>query len=603
MGTGTSLFPRAIMKSNWRSKVKPMTRKVKSSMAYVPAEKKAQRELGEVKTVMKRRTFLAALSGGFATAVLGKTTGAARPLTLDLRAPLRQAVSCIQNRMDPAAGYRPWFAVDVKDWIPTKLRHDVWDIGDMSGRFLEALVLARNMTAPTTDTLLAEQRIREFLNAQLGSEGLVVHEDRKGPDHMFSQGSALYGMVTDYDAGRDPALRRRIMALITGLDHHGRHQADYISFPDVATQFAPCAHMAAYQVLPIVRFYELSGESAALLYAERLSRWAFYHDPTVTAEGVITKTAWEGHLHAWMDTYSGIIRCARAGAGLDRKEVVTRSQKLYEWVKQNYTTPYGWVADSVGSETCETCTISSAMRLALELIKEGHTEYWNDIERFVRNQVVENQFRDVDHLGIQDPLTAQGLKGAFESYAAPNTLIAVRDGTIEGCCINGGIRCLFLAYQNVIHETAEVVRINLLLSHATPGIETISYLPHEGRFELYPQSAKTIWIRCPDGLNPDTVVVDGPAGLRHAIDRTGHALRISGAKPGARLVVTFEPGQHSNASVVATKKYDVKWRGDTVTQLTPPGRPYPIYQRDSLARLTRPLETRYEPYEQPRVQW
>jgi hypothetical protein len=552
---------------------------------------------------MRRRTFLATLSGSFAAGVLGKTTGSARPLTLDLRAPLREAVSCITNRIDPSAGYRPWFAVDVKNWTPTKLRHDVWDIGDMSGRFLEGLVLSRNMIEPTPEALLAEQRIRTYLNSQLGSDGLVTHADGKGPDHMFSQGSALYGLVTDYDARQDPALRGRIAALIAGLDRHARHEADYLLFPDVATPIAPCAHMAAYQVLPIVRFYELSGDGAALQYAERLSRWAFCHDPTVTAEGVITKTAWEGHLHAWMDTYSGIIRCARAGKGLDRREVVTRSQKLYEWVKQNYTSPYGWVADSVGSETCETCTISSAIRLALELIKEGHTEYWNDIERFVRNQVVENQFRDVDHLGIQDPLTARGLKGAFESYAAPNTLIAVQDGTIEGCCINGGIRCLFLAYQNTIHETAEAVRINLLLSHATPSVETVSYLPHEGRFELYPKSAKTIWVRCPDWLNPDTVTLDGPTGLHHSVEPSTQSLRISGARPGTRIVMTFEPRQQSTTSVVAAKKYNVNWRGDTVLQLTPAGKPYPLYQRDSLARSVAPVAMKYEPYKQPRVQW
>ena len=112
---------------------------------------------------MKRRTFLAALSGSFAAGRTGQATASARPLTLDLRVPLRQAVSCIQNRMDPDARYRPWFAVDVKNWTPTgKLRHDVWDIGDMSGRFLEALVVARNMVEPTPDMLLAENGSGSF---------------------------------------------------------------------------------------------------------------------------------------------------------------------------------------------------------------------------------------------------------------------------------------------------------------------------------------------------------------------------------------------------------------------------------------------------------
>lgn len=99
--------------------------------------------------------------------------------------------------MDPAAQFRPWFAVDVGDWIPTGLGHDVWDIGDMSGRPLEALILARNMVEPAQDALLAERHIRNFLLSNLGSYGLVMNSDRSAPDHMFSQGSALYGLVTD----------------------------------------------------------------------------------------------------------------------------------------------------------------------------------------------------------------------------------------------------------------------------------------------------------------------------------------------------------------------------------------------------------------------
>jgi glycerol uptake facilitator-like aquaporin len=66
---------------------------------------------------------------------------------------------------------------------------------------------------------------------------------------MFSQGSALYGLVTDFNAGNDPALGRRIEALIGGLDRRDQHEADYLWFPEVATSIAPCAHMAAYQVL------------------------------------------------------------------------------------------------------------------------------------------------------------------------------------------------------------------------------------------------------------------------------------------------------------------------------------------------------------------
>jgi hypothetical protein len=361
--------------------------------------------------------------------------------------------------------------------------------------------------------------------------------------------------------------------------------------------------MAAYQVLPIVRYYELSQDASALHYAERLSRWAFYHDPTVTAEGVITKTGWEGHLHAWMDTYSGILRCARAGGDLDHRQVVTRAHLLFEWVKANYTTPYGWVADSVGSETCETCTISAAIRLALELIKEGHAEYWDDVERFVRNQLVANQFRDVRSLRIADSATALGLTGAFESYAAPNTLIASRDAGIEGCCINGGIRGFFLAYQSAIEEFDDALQINLLLSNNTRGVRVVSDLPLEGRIDLYPKTKKALLVRLPDWLRAEDIVAQGAPGLTHAVDKNGSFLRLTGASPGKRITLTFRTRDEQAASVVARQHYDVFWKADTVTKLGPPGTPYPIYKAGRPLRQGSPVEVEEALYKEPQVQW
>jgi hypothetical protein len=528
---------------------------------------------------MRRREFLATLGGGLLGSALPGTARLSAPATLDLRIPLRLAAGCIINRMDPNALYRPWFAVDVKDWTPTNLRHDVWDFGDMSGRFLEALVLAENMVEPTSNMLLAKTRIRKYLVSLLGPTGLVMNPELNRADHMFSQGSALYGLVADFEHGRNPLMKAHIEALILGLDQHAKHAPDYLWFPEVATSISPCAHMAAYQVLPVTRFYELTGDPRALKYAEKLSRWAFYVDTTVTPDGVITKTGWEGHLHAWMDTYSGIIRCARAGGNLNLQEVIARSRKLFEWVKLNETTPYGWVADSVGSTTCETCTISSAIRLALELIKEGYTEYWNDIERFVRNQLIQNQFRNVDQLGIKDPLTARGLKGAFESYAAPNTLIATKGGTIEGCCINGGIRSLSLAYQNAIIESEKEIRLNLLISHVTQGVEVVSYFPYQGRLEIYPRCSKNLWVRCPDWISSESVIAECSTGVRCIAEPKTHALQITGAKAGARVVLSLAQREETTTSVVAGNSYEVAWRGDTVVRLMPHGKPYPTFKR------------------------
>ena len=528
---------------------------------------------------MNRRAFLAALPCAAAARAVGETAVALRPATPDLRDPMQLAVGCLLNRMDPSLNYRPWFSVEVANHRPIRLRHKVWDFGDTSGRFLEALILARQMVPATPEMMKGEHHIRQFLLSLFDERGVIWNPDQKTPDHMFAQGSALYGLVTDFELSRDPALRIRIEKFIAGLDGMAVHEKDYLWFPQVATKIAPCSHQAAYQVLPVIRFYELTGYAPALNYAEQLSCWAFYHDPTVTSDGVITQTFWEGHLHAWMDTFSGIIRCSRAGRGLDHGAVVERSQRLYEWVRATYATPFGWVADSVGSQTCETDTITSFIRLALELIKEGHTEYWDDIERFVRNQLVENQFHDVSCLNISETLVARGLSGCFESYADPNTLLAVPKGDVEGCCINGGMRGLFLSYQNAITETPADVHINLLLSVGTPSLELVSYLPYEGRLDLYPATSLPIVVRCPMWLPPERVHTELSAAARAGRVPGRNSLRITGAKAGSRIVLRFDQPEDERTHGVAGRSYRARWRGDTVVQITPHGGTYPIFAR------------------------
>jgi hypothetical protein len=526
---------------------------------------------------LTRRSFLATP----VVAGVRATASELRPATLDLREPMHKAVECMMNRMDPSMGYQPWFAVDVVNGYPTKLRHDIWDFGDTSGRFVEAFILARQMVQPDPAMITAEKRINRFFNSLFDSTGLVYNPALKQPDHMFAQGSALYALVTEFEEGRDPVVRTRIEKFIGALNTAAVQESDYIWFPQVATKKGACPHQAAYQILPTVRFYELTGYTQALRFAARLSRWPLYHDDTVTPSGVITKTGWEGHLHAWMDTFSGIVRCARAGAPeLDHREVTQRAHRLFEWVKANYTSPFGWVADSVGAKTCETDTITSAIRLALELIKEGHTEYWNDIERFVRNQLIENQFRNLERLHIADPKLARGIQGSFESWADPNTLLAVKNADIEGCCINGGMRGLFLASQNAIQETPKEIRVNLLISAACPGLEVASYLPYEGRLDLYVGGSKQIRVRTPDWLQPKDVRVTGPTGLQVKIERS--AVLLTGAARGGRITLRFEQPETERTHIVAGRTYRALWRGDTVVRLLPHAGVYPIYQRAAL---------------------
>lgn len=153
---------------------------------------------------MVRRQFLGLTAAAVRTAAARQTEH--RPATLDLREPLRLAAGCMIHRMDPSRNYQPWFAVDVENRRPVAVRHDVWDYGDTSARFLEAFITARHMIAPSEEMWVNERRIRSFLISLIGPDGIVHNPETKQPDHMFSQGSTLFALVTDFDDSPDPNL-------------------------------------------------------------------------------------------------------------------------------------------------------------------------------------------------------------------------------------------------------------------------------------------------------------------------------------------------------------------------------------------------------------
>lgn len=129
-----------------------------------------------------------------------------RPATLDLRDPLRRAVDCVINRMGQVLNYQPWFAIDIVNGRPTRLRHDMWDFSDTSGRFLEALILAKQMIHSDPEMLQAEERIRRFLNSLFDADGHTCETDDSTAGNFIRQKLKLYGlrmmpMALDFDHG------------------------------------------------------------------------------------------------------------------------------------------------------------------------------------------------------------------------------------------------------------------------------------------------------------------------------------------------------------------------------------------------------------------
>ena len=79
----------------------------------------------------------------------------------------------------------------------------------------------------------------------------------------------------------------------------------------------------------------------------------------------------------------------------------SRVDALYRYVRSEGTR-FGFLPEVIGRKgdivSCETCALMDFIGLAVSLANNGHPEYWGDVERMVRNQLVESQVRDVSWL-------------------------------------------------------------------------------------------------------------------------------------------------------------------------------------------------------------
>ncbi len=486
----------------------------------------------------------------------------------------------IARRLDSAQDFRPWFLIRGSNGIPAFPEHASWDLGDMTGRYLESLIQARHMGVTSPELSQAEARLQKFLFKLLGSDGLV-HDPQSGAiDHSFSQGSALYGLLACFEDCGDPEVRRALERLISGQLKRAERKGDMLVDNSVKLEQSSGSHLAGYQIYPAIHFYELTGYADALRLAEGLTRWAMA-DSTLGPNGEITKAlSWEGHIHSWLETMAGCLRTARNSSTLDRKQIQSKARGLYDWVLRSNGTSFGWIATYPTGGSCETCAICSAIRLALELAAAGQTQYLNDVERFVRNQVIAAQFKDLSFYTNSTVRVTPLLFGCFDSQSMPNGHLGTRGGedvgTVEGCCLNGGMRALYLAWQAIQSTDETGVTVNLALTRSGPACDVVGYQPSAGRVDIIQRTPGAVRIRVPSWVERKriSVLVSGaPADWKH----DDGFVCLGFVQRGSRVSVRYPLREFAEDVVAGGQKFKIHWRGDSVISVEPRGPGEPAY--------------------------
>jgi hypothetical protein len=541
-----------------------------------------------------------------------------KPSTHGLQDAASLAMSALLARLDLSQGARPFFWVDFRSQ-PAQAQHSYWDYCDIAARFVDGLVLARAMTG-RQDAADEEVQLRNFLWAQQDPfDGLFYNPEpdtsagaeksKYLPDQqmtaaarhvdLFCQRAPLLAMTTLLASG-DDSVRPRLRALVRGLRSIAERGAPYgapsdeYRFPTYRWALRPRQQWFnganvperwlgyRYAVLTgLPRYAQLSGDEAALDLANGLARYYMRHGD-VPADGRFRANTHSGGV---LPSAVGI---ARLGLLTGDAEMIAWAQRVYAWVREQ-TPDFGFMADGLGLDgffagTCETCGLADLQHLAILLAEAGLGDYWDDVERVARNQLIENQYRDEAALqaalpGLTPEVRAM-LHGGFECAAHPNHLLTW-DGA-EGCCIGGGLRALYLTWRAAVSETADETRVNMGISRATPHAQITALEPWAGRIEVKVNEPRIVSIRVPGHADLREVrTLVGGADAR--VMWNGRYVRFEGLQAGQVAAIEYPLREDSREYAIAGQTYRGTWRGHTMIEIDPPGERYPIYQRRAWA--------------------
>jgi len=292
-----------------------------------------------------------------------------------------------------------------------------------------------------------------------------------------------------------------------------------------------------------------------------------------------------GHHHSYTSALMGILWYAEA----------TGDVRLMQFVRDGYEYLRTFGIAAVGLFG-EMCTVGDMTYLAVKLSELGVGDYWDDVDRYTRNQLVEGQVTDANKLAraaaaapvlgridpkdpsdpVQRPLTpgqkqvelvpleettdnvCERFVGAYLSECGWPTVIPKHRFMMVICCSGNATMGLYAAWDGIVQCQDGAAKVNLLLNRASKWLDVDSFLPFEGKVVVTNKTAKSISVRMP--LWVDLAAVQCEINSRETKPATlGRYLVFQSTEPNDKITITFPV-------VERQESYTLKWKKDNFWQ-------------------------------------
>lgn len=471
----------------------------------------------------------------------------------------------------------PYFNIFWSD--PAEAAHDWPDFGDVMSRQLQAAVMARHLTGKEArNEKLWTKKVLSYLDH---TTGLLTR-----PQTTFSKPVAdpgdnaltLYALATVYADSKDPELKSAIDKMVAHL-------------PKIYALKNP---WCGFIVKSLMTWVRLTGSQPALEQARTLVRTCFEEHRLFAPDNTFRHG---GHMHANLRTLVGA-----ADYALYVKDPVlfSRVDALYRYVRSEGTR-FGFLPEVIGRKgdivSCETCALMDFVGLAVTLANNGHPEYWGDVERMLRNQLVESQLTDGSWLKPGDkPDTEQftwrdvgtRMVGGYSGWTSPPHILAAREElhwggpelrgktrAIQNCCGGSGTHGFFIAWKNASRFENGTLSVHLHIDKLLPQAEVRCCQPYQGLLTIDLKQSCKVRVRIPEFVEPSGIKAKSNRGeVKPRV--WGNYLELGDRKAGEKLEVTYLVPVHDEEVVIGNPgfrqyRYRVTWKGDTVIRMMPVG--------------------------------
>ena len=368
--------------------------------------------------------------------------------------------------------------------------------------------------------------------------------------------------------------------------------------------------------------YRETGDRQTLELASQLANYLKNMSQIITADGRMHA----GHEHEhpnihWHHSYQVAIACAEYG-------LVSHDEDFLEFANAAYQHGLSLGSRDIGfaPEYCyqkfpreqdfdntEACCTSDLIHSALWLTLSGHADYWDDIDRFVRNQLAALQLTDTrwfyelpenrgkwifpdtnveKHVG---PLV-----GNFGGWSTPNEWHIPELGCgIMTCCLGNCTRAMYYVWENMVQFSDDQLTVHLMLNRGLPQADIHSYRPNLGKLVVQvKQDFGRLRVRAPEWIPTDSGLLAATRdGEPAVLSWDNRYVVMENPRAGETITITFPITTRTVETTIGRQDFTLTIRGNTVVKVDPPGERMPLYQRDHMQSEQVPMHsvTRFMP--------